>query len=139
MNRLRKIDILKTTVVPAVALLGVTACGVSDEDPASTGKRDTSISSVTFEEGANIREEGARRDNSADGSSNRLTTLSEVAVLPTESVLTRNDENGTWYGVDAKALAEQVEDPDQKKAILEDRDGTVWANDDRATPDFKDE
>ena len=96
----------------------------------SQAEFNTTISSVTLEDGANLRSDPFVQDKDM---SNRLDQLDlgdtkDIVITTEDGVQISEDEDGTWYGIKADNLTELL-DVD----VENDKDGIVWVNEDRAS------
>lgn len=98
---------------------GLNHMGGGDNLP-ERGDLDTSISSITLEQGANIRFDPEVK-NAVTGPTLIESTDAEVTVTTDEGVRVLEDtNNGTWYGFEATQI------PDLGNT--NDKDGIVWVN-----------
>lgn len=96
----------------------------------SQAEFNTSISSVTLEDGANLRSDPFVQDKDV---SNRLDQLDlgdtdSIVITTEDGVQVSDSEDGTWYGIKADDLTELL-DVD----VENDKDGIVWVNEDRVS------
>lgn len=97
------------------------------------GPVDSRISAINLDNGATIRSE-PKMDSTQDFT-NRLDTLElgdgkSIRVPTPNGVYVEDDNNGTWYGIPAAELTDVA-----NVNISNDRDGIVWINEQKATPD----
>lgn len=96
----------------------------------SQAEFNTSISSVTLEDGANLRSDPFVQDKDV---SNRLDQLDlgdtdSIVITTEDGVQVSENEDGTWYGIRADDLTEPLD-----IGVENDKDGVVWVNEDSAS------
>lgn len=120
-NRLRS-RFEKISASTAGVLLAATALNACSEDiPPS--ELDPSITSITLESGAQIREEPVVLDDQKDGMTNRLVKIGDdkVPINTPDGAQVASGDDGKWVGLDITLFP-----PDFYNSIKRDEDNIVW-------------
>lgn len=130
--------------VGAGVLVAVTAAGVAHANTNAesisehytsidTGLFDSTITSISIDGDATIREEAAV-GNPNDGANDLyVTDPSETYTIPlAQGAEVKRNENGNWFGVSVLDIAAADKELAEKLG-LKDKDGIVWINEQRAS------